>query len=165
MEYSTGGFARRPERFAAAIRTRFDGGRGAPAHLIDCWYSVKPIEEQMAATIQNRRMILVSDQAISSKWWCTGAIRKTRFRKRWNEKTWMATDRASITKMPPMMRSSTSVWVITAMAAIAPPRPRDPVSPMNTAAGNELNHRKPMLAPTRQAHMSASACTLGVPVE
>ena len=36
-------------------------------HVIDCWYSVKPIAEQTAATIQKRRMIFVSDHASSSK--------------------------------------------------------------------------------------------------
>ena len=96
-------------------------------------------------------MIFVSDQAISSKWWWIGAIRNTRLRKRWKANTWISTDSASITKMPPMISSSTSVWVITASAAMAPPRPSDPVSPMNTDAGNELNHRKPTQAPTRQA--------------
>jgi hypothetical protein len=34
---------------------------------IDCWYSVKPMPAQTAAMIQKRSMILVSDQAISSK--------------------------------------------------------------------------------------------------
>jgi hypothetical protein len=32
-------------------------------------YTVKAIAAQATATIQNRRMILVSDQAWSSKWW------------------------------------------------------------------------------------------------
>ncbi len=32
-------------------------------------YTVKAIAEQATATIQKRRMILVSDQALSSKWW------------------------------------------------------------------------------------------------
>src|ERR671938_703601 len=109
IEYSSGGLARRRERFAAAIRGLFaaraavPAPRGARRHEIDCWYSVKPIDEQIAATIQKRRMILVSDHAISSKWWWTGAIRNTRRRKRWNENTWIATDRASITKIPPMI--------------------------------------------------------------
>ena len=40
-------------------------------------------------------------------------------------------------------------------AAIAPPNPSDPVSPMNTDAGHELNQRKPTQAPTRQALSSA----------
>ena len=52
--------------------------------------------------------------------------------------------------MPPITISSTSVLVITAMPAIAPPSPSEPVSPMKIAAGNELNHRKPTQAPTRQ---------------
>ena len=90
---------------------------------IDCWYSVKPMPEQTAAMIQKRSMIFVSDQAIISKWWCSGAISRTRRRKVLKEKTWIATESASITKMPPMMISSTSVWVITASAPIAPPKP------------------------------------------
>ena len=100
-------------------------------------------------------MIFVSDQACSSKWWWIGAIRNTRLRKVWNEKTWISTDSASITKIPPRMISSTSVLVITAIAAIAPPSPSEPVSPMKIDAGNELNHRNPTHAPTRQPATSA----------
>ena len=120
---------------------------------------MKPIALQTAATIQKRRMIFVSDHAMSSKWWWIGAIRKTRLRKVWKAKTWISTDSASMTKMPPRMISSTSVLVITASPAIAPPSPSDPVSPMKIVAGNELNHRKPMHAPTRQPATSArSTC-------
>ena len=57
--------------------------------------------------------------------------------------------------MPPITISSTSDFVITAMPAIAPPRPSEPVSPMKIAAGNELNQRNPTLAPTRHAPSSA----------
>ena len=42
-------------------------GEPRPPHVMDCWYSVKAIALQIAATIQKRRMILVSDQAMSSK--------------------------------------------------------------------------------------------------
>ena len=38
------------------------------------------IAPKIAATIQKRRMIFVSDQARSSKWWWIGAIRNTRLR-------------------------------------------------------------------------------------
>ena len=96
---------------------------------------MKPIAAQTEATIQKRRMIFVSDHACNSKWWWIGAIRKTRLRNVWNEKTWIRTDSASITKIPPRMISSTSVLVITAIAAIAPPRPSEPVSPMKTTPG------------------------------
>ena len=61
-----------------------------------------------------------------------------------------ATDSASITKIPPSRISSTSVFVITASPAIAPPSPSEPVSPMKIVAGKALNHRKPMHPPTRQ---------------
>ena len=69
--------------------------------------------------------------------------------------TWMATERASITKIPPRMISRSSVWVITARAPIAAPSPSEPVSPMKIDAGNELNHKKPTEAPTRQAESRA----------
>ena len=113
------------------------------------WFNSFPA--QIAATIQKRRMIFVSDHPASSKWWWIGAIRNTRLRNDWKLATWISTDSASITKMPPITIRRISVLVTTASAAIAPPRPSDPVSPMNTDAGNELNHRKPTLAPTRQA--------------
>ena len=94
-----------PPRHPSAPARRRATGRAAAAddHATECWYSVKPIALQTAATIQKRRMIFVSDQAWSSKWWWIGAIRKTRLRKVWNEKTWMRTLSASTTKMPPRM--------------------------------------------------------------
>src|SRR4051794_20962519 len=139
-------------RFSPAV---CESARRSCAYDTDCWNRVKPIAAQTEATIQKRRMIFVSDQASSSKWWWIGAIRNTRFRKRWKANTWTATDSASITKMPPIINSSTSVLVRTASAAIAPPRPSEPVSPMKTPAGNELNQRKPTQAPTRQADSNA----------
>ena len=55
----------------------------------------------------------------------------------------MITDSASIRKMPPMKRSSTSVFVMIANAASAPPIAIEPVSPMITSAGNALYQRNP----------------------
>ena len=49
-----------------------------------------------------------------------------------------------------MMSSTNSVRVMTAMPAMAPPRPSDPVSPMNTSAGKVLYQRKPRQAPPTQ---------------
>ncbi len=56
-----------------ATAGRTVSGRGAPDphhpyRPIDCWYNVNPIPEQTAAMIQKRSIILVSDQAIISKW-------------------------------------------------------------------------------------------------
>ena len=62
--------------------------------------------------------------------------------------TWMMTDSASTTNSPPMIASTISWWVATAIAPSAPPSARLPVSPMNTAAGGALNHRKARPAPT-----------------
>ena len=48
--------------------------------------------------IQNRTTIVISSQPASSKWWCSGAIRKTRLpvpvriRVNLNQPTWMITD-------------------------------------------------------------------------
>ena len=47
---------------------------------------------------------------------------------------------------------------MTASPAMAPPRPSEPVSPMKIVAGNELNQRNPMHAPTRQAAQQARSC-------
>ncbi len=121
-------------------------GSDAPALAVDR----EADRAQIEATIQKRRMIFVSDHAFSSKWWWIGAIRNTRLRVVWKEITWITTDSASITKIPPSRISSTSVLVITASPAIAPPSPSEPVSPMKIVAGKALNQRKPMHAPTRQ---------------
>ena len=69
--------------------------------------------------------------------------------------TWIITDSASIRKIPPMKTSSTSVSVMIASPAIAPPSAIDPVSPMNTSAGCALNQRKPIVAPIMAAPMIA----------
>ena len=130
--------------------------RRAAHHVTDCWYSVKPIAEQIAATIQKRRMIFVSDHAISSKWWWIGRHQEDALAEAL-EGEHLDRDRQRLDHEDAADQiSSTSVWVITASPAIAPPSPSEPVSPMNTAAGNELNQRKPTHAPTRQAHSSAS---------
>ncbi len=47
------------------------------------------------------------------------------------------------------------MFVITAIAPIAPPRPSEPVSPMKIVAGNALYQRNPTQAPTTQALSSA----------
>ena len=69
--------------------------------------------------IQKRTMIFVSDHDFSSKWWCSGAIRKIRFRHQRNEITWSITERASITKMPPTSRSSSGTCRKIAIVPIA----------------------------------------------
>ena len=47
-------------------------------------------------------MIFVSDHAFISKWWWIGAIRKTRLPSTLKLTTWMITESASITKIPPI---------------------------------------------------------------
>ena len=69
----------------------------------------------------------------------------------------MITDSASSTKRPPMMASTNSCLVATAMAPSTPPSASEPVSPMKIAAGGALNHRKPRPAPTTAPQSTASS--------
>ena len=87
-----------------------------------------------------------------------GAIRNTRLRNVWNEKTWISDAQRLDHEDPAEQISSSSVFVMTASPAIAPPSPSDPVSPMKIVAGNALNQRKPTHAPTRQPASSARSC-------
>ena len=96
-------------------------------------------------------MIFVSDHAFISKWWWIGAIRKTRRPKYLNANTWIITDSASITKIPPISSSRTSVLVMIAKPASAPPSAIEPVSPMKTSAGKALYQRKPIAPPISAA--------------
>jgi hypothetical protein len=96
-------------------------------------------------------MIRVSDQAFISKWWWRGAIRSTRLPNHLKLSTWTMTESASTTKIPPIRRSSGSVFVMIAKAASEPPSPIEPVSPMKTCAGKALYQRNPIEAPIRLA--------------
>ena len=104
--------------------------------------------------IQNRMTMVTSPQPSSSKWCCSGAIRKTRLPVSLKEPTWMMTDRVMVTNRPPRMTSSSSVRVVMARPASAPPSASDPVSPMKILAGEAFHHRKP-----KQAPMTAAATT------
>ena len=107
--------------------------------------------------IQKRITMVGSAQPFFSKWWCSGAIRNTRRPVRLNQNTWMMTETVSTTKSPPTIASTISCLVATASPPSAPPRASEPVSPMNTAAGGALNHRKPSAAPTNAAQNTASS--------
>jgi hypothetical protein len=61
--------------------------------------------------------------------------------------TWAITDSASATNTPPMIPSTISWRVITAIVPSAPPSDSAPTSPMNTCAGCALNHRNARPAP------------------
>jgi hypothetical protein len=119
--------------------------------------------------IQNRITMVTCSQPSISKWCCNGVIRNTRccgptrkiVRTAWNRRealkklTWTITDSVITTKSPPMMSRSSSVRVRIARPARAPPRPRDPVSPMMIAAGEAFHHRNPKQAPMIAAETTA----------
>src|SRR6266550_3490813 len=109
----------------------------------------------IAARIQNRTMIFVSDHAFISKWWWIGAIRNTRRPRYLNDTTWMITDNAMTTYTPPISSSRNSAFIMIANPAIAPPSAIDPVSPIKTSAGKALYHRNPMAPPISAAPMIA----------
>src|SRR5919108_591960 len=111
--------------------------------------------QRIAATIQKRTMIFVSDHAFISKWWWIGAIRKIRRPQYLNDATWRITESALITKMPPMSRRSSSLRLMTANAPSAPPIAIEPVSPIITSAGKALYQRKPIVPPISAAPMIA----------
>src|SRR6185436_1374959 len=87
----------------------------------------RPIRQSSIVTIQNRTTTWVSFQPDFSKWWCSGAILKKRrpspyfLRVYLNQPTCTITDKASTTKMPPMMASTISWRTMTAMVPSAPP--------------------------------------------
>ena len=58
------------------------------------------------------------------------------------------TDKASITKMPPMIAYIISSLKIIARVASIAPRDSEPTSPMKICAGYELYHKKPSPEPT-----------------
>ena len=70
------------------------------------------------------------------------------------------TETISITNMPPIRTSNISVLVSMATAAIPPPMPNEPVSPMNTFAGCALKTRKPSIPPIIAAENMADSCSL-----
>ena len=65
------------------------------------------------------------------------------------------TESASIAKIPPTKTSSSSTFIMIAIAAIAPPMAIAPVSPMKTSAGKALNQRKPTAPPIIAAPINA----------
>ena len=84
-------------------------------------------------------------------------MRNTRLPVRLYQNTWMITEAASNTNSPPTMASTISWCAATAITPSAPPSARLPVSPMNTAAGGALNHRKARPAPITAAQKIASS--------
>lgn len=57
------------------------------------------------------------------------------------------TDAVMMTNRPPSTMRRSSVRVISAKPAIAPPSDSEPVSPMKILAGEVFHHRKPKHAP------------------
>ena len=112
--------------------------------------------------IQNRMTIVTSPQPISSKWCCSGAMRKTRLPVILNEATWMITERVMMTNRPARMTSSSSVRVVIARPTIAPPSASEPVSPMKICAGEAFHHKNPTQAPSRAAATMARLSGSGV---
>ena len=106
----------------------------------------------MPAMSQKRITTVTSSQPRCSKWWWMGAMRKMRrpvpVRRLVSLKqlTCSSTDSVSSTKSPPMTAMSSSVREVIARPARAPPRAREPTSPMMMRAGLAFHQRKPTQA-------------------
>jgi len=111
---------------------------------------------KIPAISQKRMTTVISSHPSISKWWCRGAIRKSRLPLvALKNPTWRITDRVWITNSPPSRASSTSVRVRMANPASAPPSASEPVSPMKIFAGEAFHHRKPKHAPVIAAATTA----------
>src|SRR5580700_379410 len=86
-----------------------------------------------------------------------GAMRNTRLPVLLNDATWITTDSASSTKMPPTITSNSSCLMRIATAPSAAPSASEPTSPMKISAGYELYQRKPSEAPTSDPQKTGSS--------
>jgi len=75
----------------------------------------------------------------------------------WELITCTITEMVSSQNSPPMIPSTISCLITTAMVPSIPPSASEPVSPMNTMAGGALNQRKPSPAPIIAAHRTVSS--------
>src|ERR1039458_2711692 len=122
---------------------------------------------QRIPRIQNRTTTCVSGHPLSSKWWCSGARRKTRcccaygspyrLRRYLNTSRWTSTDVVSATNTPPTNTTRNSDLSRIATAPSAPPSASAPVSPMKTCAGCALYQRKPTDAPNTAVQKTVSS--------
>ena len=86
--------------------------------------------------IQNLMTIVTSAHPSSSKWCWSGAIRNSRLPfVSLKKPTCRITDSVMTANSPPRTTSSSSVRVMIASPAIAPPSDSEPVSPMKIFAG------------------------------
>src|SRR5436190_8127315 len=151
----------------APLRHRITGGTEAEDEdvlAVHLSFKVeRPTRHSSIVMIQKRTTTCVSVQPLFSKWWCSGAISRMRrpvpyfFFVYLKYATWIITETASTTKMPPMIASTISCRTITAMVPSAPPSASAPTSPMNTCAGYALNHRKARPAPAIAAQKISSS--------
>src|SRR5690606_7693364 len=131
-----------PAVVAAADRVQAGGLAGAVEHARVCGHGhqrtfnvARPTSTRITEMIQKRTITHGSGQPLSSKWWWMGAIRNTRLPVSLNDATWIISDRVSMTKMPPMITSTSSWRTITAMVPSTAPSASAPMSPMNPIAG------------------------------
>jgi hypothetical protein len=69
----------------------------------------------------------------------------------------MITDTASQTNTPPTITSVSGCCTMNAMIPMSPPSASEPVSPIKSSAGCELNQRNASPAPTSEPHTTVSS--------
>src|SRR6266852_1495002 len=78
-------------------------------------------------------------------------------------RTWIMTETASMTKTPPTTTSNNSCLQQIATTPIRPPIASEPVSPMKTLAGWQLNQRNPKPAPLSAAQTTVRSTAFDDP--
>ena len=106
-------------------------------------------------TIQKRTMIFVSDHAFISKWCCNGAIRKMRRPQYLKLTTCSITDIATIAKMPPTKSSSSSTFIMIAIAAMRAAHRHRAGVPHEHLRGERVEPEEADRAPISAAPMKA----------
>tara|TARA_X000001036_G_scaffold257517_1_gene239478 strand:+ start:351 stop:779 length:429 start_codon:yes stop_codon:yes gene_type:complete len=122
----------------------------------------KPIIAKIIEIIQNLITIVDSAHPFFSKWWCNGAIIKTRLPVSLKDITWIITETVSKTNRPPMIPNTISCFEIMLTAPSDPPSDSEPVSPIKIFAGGALYHKKPKHDPTIEPQKIATSPTLEI---
>src|SRR4030095_12973291 len=116
-----------------------------------------PRRAKRMETIQKRTITVFSFHPLSSKWWWIGEILMIPRPVILKLRTCKITDSASMTNTPPTITRRISCLQQMATAPSIPPMASDPVSPMNTRAGNAFHQRNPRHAPSKALQTTASS--------
>src|SRR6266850_636109 len=126
------------------------------AHFGVAYARIAAAMPAIAPMSQKRMVTFSSAQPMSSKWLCSGDMRKMRLPRSLKLPTWTTTETVSATKITPRTGNNRANPVVSAIVASVAPSASAPVSPMITSAGCTLNQRNARIAPTIAAQNTTS---------